>query len=191
MIKRIRLQNPIRLTSEKSEANPKTLPVANSSWLAQLALQDLDNLKQRVRVEVRRVHFSGLNDKVPYFQLVVKLFNSSVFKVKLLRCDGFIQLNGSHCAPPQLDKLPELEHGTSGEVTLHQSLNDATAQWLMKVTKTDNKVNIVCIMCQFVFQVTSGGYNKQVEIILNDGGLNCTPKGIAVISNGQIGTVMS
>ena len=44
-------------------------------------------------------------------------------------------------------------------------------------------------MCKLVFQVTSEGYSKQVEIVLNDGGLNCTPEGIQVIFNGNIGKV--
>lgn len=166
-------------------SEPKDIP----SWLEQLASQDLDNLKYLIKVEVRQIEFDGLNDRVPHFRLFVRLINASIFRVKLSRCDGYIQLSGSQCAPPQLDRLPELEHGTGGRVELHQSLNDKTAKWLMEQAATNTHVNIVCIACQFVFQVTSHGYNKQVEIPLNEGGLNCVPKRTVVIFNGNIGTV--
>ncbi len=162
-----------------------------TAWLERLAEQDIDNLSQRIKVEVRQIDFNGLNANVPHLKLFIRLVNASIFKVKLLRCDGYIQLSSEQCSPPQLDKYPELEHGTSAKVTLHQSLDKTTAQWLMKVVKTDNKVNIVCIMCQLVFQVISEGYNKQVEITLNDGGLNCTPEGVQIIFNGNIGRVTS
>ncbi len=159
------------------------------SWLEQLQSQDIDNLAQRIKVEVRQIDFVGLNDKVPHLKLFVRLVNASIFKVKLLRCDGYIQLSGIKCEPPQIDQLPELGHGTNEKVELHQGLNDATAQWLKEQAETNTTVTIVCIMCQFIFQVTSEGYNKQVEIPINEGGLSCIPKGIVVIFNGNIGRV--
>ena len=160
-------------------------------WLEMIASQDLDNIKQRIRAEVREVKFGGLEAKEPSFELTVRIVNTSIFRVKLLRCDGFIQLSGSQCVPPQLYRFPEIEHGTGETVDLHQSLNDRTAQWLIEQGKNNSPINIVCNTCQFVFQVTSEGYNRQIEIPIREGGLPCIPKGIVVVSNGHIGRLTS
>ena len=96
-------------------------------WLERLPEHDLDNLKERIKVEVRQISFTGLTANVPHLNLFVRIVNASIFKVKLLRCDGYIQLSGEQCIPPQPDKLPELEHGTGGKVNLHQNIDGKTA----------------------------------------------------------------
>lgn len=174
--------------SQPKEAKGSSLQ-KGTEWLEKLAEQDFANLAQRIKVEVRRVNFSGLNDKVPNLELVVSIFNSSVFRAKLLRCDGYIQLSGNKCAPPQLDKLPKLEHGTGSEVKLYQNLNDSTAEWLKEEAEANGLINIVCIMCKLVFQITGNGYDEQVDIVVKDDGLPCIPKGTIVISGGYIATI--
>lgn len=177
--RRIQKRAPRSVPLTKVEEKP-----TDFDWLRNLAQEDIDNLSQRIKVEVRMLDFAGLNRLEPFFQLIVSVTNTTVFKVRLKNCDGNIQTSsGPLSLPPQVQEpLPShLAHGESKKFTLHQSVTKDTAQWLTEQAHSNNPVNFVCILCRFVFDVVTTGYDREVPIILKDDGLPCLPEGTYIV----------
>ena len=152
-----------------------------TSWLEDVAQQDLDNLAQRIKVEVRRLEFGGLNRREPFFQLLVNVTNTTVFEIRLKSCDGHIQVSsGPLSLSPLVQEPPlpaHLAHGQNKKITLHQAVTKETAEWLTEQASTKNPVTFVCILCRLVFDVVTIGYDREIPIVLKDDGLPCLPEG--------------
>lgn len=182
VLKRVRFQKPIRLTSGQAEANPKTKLSPNLSWLEQLAEQDYANLAQRIKVEPRDIRFDGLENLQPEFEIIVSLTNTSVFKVNFQDCIGFVQFENSKVEPKILDKPKSLIHSESTRIHLRFPITSEAARWLRDQADDKKAVGFTCSECLLFFQVNTQGYESgKIKIPLVEGQIIRMPKGSNIL----------
>jgi len=146
--------------------------------LEKLAADDLANLGTRIKINVERGDFGGITSPEPYFEVFVRITNTTVFTVKLVEVKGFAQIMSHPCqADVKLTQRPSLAHGDTRPIRLRQNITPETAQVLKSARDKDEALGFLFTEVKLVFEVTTEGYeDSRTEIVLYEAGLSWVPK---------------
>lgn len=185
----LRRRRPQSTNITDTSQTPDMTPSKDLSWLERLASQDIDNLSQRIKAEVRKLDFNNLKQLNPEFEVSVSIVNTSVYKLELKSHVGFIQFGGSNWEP-KFDPV-NFTHSERKTILLRQTVTQEVAKYLMNEANAGNPVNFVCGQYRLVFNVLDKDYEEcKAEIPVREGGLPCIPKGVVVVATNDIGVVV-